>query len=58
MYYKTCHKNIVYLEDPLDQNGKLMSFSDFQAKYKTRLTFLHYLGMLGAIPDTHKEHLA
>ena len=35
-----------------------MSFSDFQAKYKTRLMFLHYLGLLGAIPNRYKELLA
>ena len=59
VYYKTCHeKNIIYLKDLLDQNGNLMSFSDFQAKYKTRLTFLHYLGLLGAIPNRYKELLA
>ena len=50
-------KNTIYLKDLLDQNGNLMSFSDFQAKYKTRLTFLHYLGLFDAIPNRYKELL-
>ena len=59
VYYKTYHeKNIIYLKDLLDQNGNLMSFSDFQTKYKTRYKFLHYLGLLGAIPNRYKELLA
>ena len=59
VYNKTCHeKNFIYLNDLQDQNGNLMSFCDFQAKYKTRLTFLHYLGLLGAIPNRYKELLA
>ena len=34
-----------------------MSFSDFQRKYEARLTFLHYLGLLCAIPSRYKELL-
>ena len=31
-----------------------MSFSDLQDKYETKLTFLQYSGMLGAIPNMYK----
>ena len=59
MYYKTCHeKNIICPKDLQDQNGNLMSFFDFQTKYKIRLTFLHYLGLLGAIPNRYEDVLA
>ena len=59
VYNKTCHeKYIICLKDLLDQNENLMSFSHFQAKYKTTFTFLHYLGLLGAIPNRYKELLA
>ena len=34
-----------------------MSFSYFQRKYEARLTFLHYLRLLGAIPSRYKELL-
>ena len=58
VYYKSWHeKNVIYIKDLLDHNGNLMSFSDFQQKYETRLTFLYYLGLLGAIPSRYKELL-
>ena len=38
----------IYIKDLLDHNGNLMFFFYFQRKYETRLTFLHYLGLLVA----------
>ena len=34
------------------------SYEDFQAKYNTRLTFIHYYGMINAIPATLKNALS
>ena len=59
VYYKAWHeKNVIYIKDLLDHSGNLMSFSAFQEKYETRLTFLHYLELLGAIPSIYKELLS
>ena len=51
------NKNILYIRNLVNEQGVFYSYEDFQAKYNTRLTFIHYYGMINAIPATFKNAL-
>ena len=52
------NKNILYIRNLVNEQGAFYSYEDFQAKYNTRLTFIHYYGMINAIPATFKNALS
>ena len=43
-------KGIICIKDLLDENGKLLSFQEFQRKYDCRTSFLHLYQVINAIP--------
>ena len=43
-------KGIICIKDLLDENGKLLSFQEFQRKYDFRTNFLHFYQVINAIP--------
>ena len=43
-------KGIICIKDLLDENGKLLSFQEFQRKYDCRTNFLHFYQVINAIP--------
>lgn len=49
-------KNVIYIKDLHNQNGKFYSYIDFQNIYNTKITFLHYYGILHAIPSIYKQN--
>ena len=52
------NKNIMYIRNLINEQGAFYSYDDFQAKYITRLTFIHYYGIINAIPATLKNALS
>ena len=43
-------QGIICIKDLLDENGKLLSFQEFQRKYDCRTSFLHLYQVINAIP--------
>ena len=52
------NKNILYIRNLVNEQGAFYSYEDLQAKYNTRLTFIHYNGMINAISATFKNALS
>ena len=56
VYYKElCEKNVLYVSDLFDANNKFMSYSELKEKYKTNINYLHYMGLIQAIPKRYKQ---
>ena len=51
------NKNILYIWNLVNEQGVFYSYEYFQAKYNTRLTFIHCYGMINAISATFKNAL-
>ena len=43
-------KGIICIKDLLDENGKLLSFQEFQRKYDCRTNFLHFYQVINTTP--------
>ena len=53
MYNKELYeKNILYVSDMFN---KFMSYSELKEKYKTNINYLHYMGLIQAIPKRYKQ---
>ena len=43
-------KGIIFINDLLNENGKFLSFQEFQIKYDFKTNFLHFYQVINAIP--------
>ena len=48
-------KEICFIQDLLDENGKFLSLDDLQVKYDVHLNFLQYFQLIAAIPSCLKK---
>ena len=45
-------KGVIFRSDLLDEQGQLLSYQAFKAKYKCKTTFLNYYQVRSAVPDS------
>ena len=45
-------KGVIFISDLLDEQGQLLSYQAFKAKYKCKTNFLNYYQVRSAIPDS------
>ena len=45
-------KEVIFISDLLDEQGQLLSYQAFKAKYKCKTNFLNYYQVRSAIPDS------
>ena len=45
-------KGVIFISDLLDEQGQLLSYKAFKAKYKCKTNFLNYYQVRSAIPDS------
>ena len=58
MYYKKLYeKNVLYVSDLFNANNKFMSYNELKEKYKTNINYLHYMGLIQAIPKRYKKNV-
>ena len=58
MYHKELYeKNVLYVSDLFNANNKFMLYSELIQKYKTNINYLHYTGLIQAIPKRYKQIL-
>ena len=56
MYHKELYeKNVLYVSDLFNANNKFMSYSELKEKYKTNINYLHYMGLIQAIPKRYNK---
>ena len=50
-------KNVIHISDLLKEDDAFFSYTEFQDKYHSKITFVYYYGLIHAIPLTYKQRL-
>ena len=59
LFWKSWTENgIYYIQDILNENGKFLTYEEFNRKYKIKINFLNYFQILASIPANLKSKAA